>query len=430
MTSVFISYGRENAAEVGTLAQDISGLGHQVWFDQDLSGGQAWWAHILETIRKHDVFVFALSPASLDSQACKLEYDYAVRLGRPILPVLISEGVSVELLPSSLAQLQYVDYRRADKEALKALGKAFTGLPPSSPLPDPLPEPPVAPVSYLSSLGELIDARRPLSFEEQTAIVVRLKHGLRDDSPDAELARTLLRKLRLRDDLYAKVAEEVDDSLRGATSVRGHVSVPPPVYVPPPPAQPLVRDGPPPTPATQHKSAKPRPAPPPEPAPPGPITFNPARSGIAGPMDFMLAIIFGVLLQGSRSATLEGGTGLLYLVSYPLWALYGSTFLLALAVWRRARAKPTVMRMVCMVWPVVGGFLIAASILLLASAGGLELFFHAFLFDLHWWAALVQWGFVAVMLLREPATKPVSLGQMVWVIAGGQAVALLTGYAG
>lgn len=71
MTQVFISYGREDQEKVRSLAQDIEALGYQVWFDGDLTGGQAWWDCILSEIQNCDIFVFALAPASLDSLACK-----------------------------------------------------------------------------------------------------------------------------------------------------------------------------------------------------------------------------------------------------------------------------------------------------------------------------------------------------------------------
>ena len=152
-----------------------------------------------------------------------------------------------------------------------------------------------------------------------------------------------------------------------------------------------------------------------------------------GPKDFVLAIVLGLLLQAGGLAihgeghTFEGERQIIV----PLWALYGSTCLLGFAVWRSVRTRPAVMRAVCVLWTVVGGYLIAALIRILASGYGVGIWlvYDAALSSLHWWAALVQWGLVVVMLLREQATKPVSLAQAVWVITGGQVVALLTGYA-
>ena len=70
MSTVFLSYNREDESAVSALAADIASLGHQAWFDSDLSGGQAWWDRILDRVRDSDVFVFALSRESLKSTAC------------------------------------------------------------------------------------------------------------------------------------------------------------------------------------------------------------------------------------------------------------------------------------------------------------------------------------------------------------------------
>jgi hypothetical protein len=44
-----------------------------------------WWNHILTRIRECDVFVFAVSPESLDSQACKHDGRQLVLIFRIVL---------------------------------------------------------------------------------------------------------------------------------------------------------------------------------------------------------------------------------------------------------------------------------------------------------------------------------------------------------
>jgi hypothetical protein len=212
MSSIFISYNRDSAAVAGTLAGDCKALGHNVWFDQELSGGQAWWNQILAMIRSCDVFVLVLNPEALESTACKREYGYAADLGKPIVPVLVTEGLQLNLLPRILSQIQFVDYRKQDREAAFRLARALLAVPPPSLLPDPLPPEPEAPVSYLGNLTEQIDADTPLGYERQSALLVDLKRGLRNKET-AEDTRTLLARLRSRHDLYAAIAEEIDDLL-------------------------------------------------------------------------------------------------------------------------------------------------------------------------------------------------------------------------
>jgi len=212
MANIFISYSRQTESMVRTIARDIDALGHTVWFDQELSGGQAWWDQVLARIRASDVFLFALATSSLKSTACKRECDYAEQLGKPILPVLVDDEVSANLLPPTLSQIQFVDHREADRDTAIRLAKALAHTTDAGPLPEPLPEPPDAPVSYLGSLSERVETASMLGFEDQSALVVDLKRAIREPETRVD-ARTLLEALRSRRDLLATIAEEIDELL-------------------------------------------------------------------------------------------------------------------------------------------------------------------------------------------------------------------------
>jgi hypothetical protein len=213
MSKVFLSYNRRSRNSAKNLVEDIETLAHMVWFDQELTGGQAWWDRILTMIRESDVLVFLLDQESLNSTACQREFGYAADLGKPILPVLCADGISTNLLPPELSRIQFVDYRQRDRHSAFTLARAFAGLPPPKPLPDPLPAPPEVPVSYLGSLGRKLETAPVLSFDEQSALLVDLKRSLREAN-SADDTRTLLAKLRKRRDLYATIAEEIDELLR------------------------------------------------------------------------------------------------------------------------------------------------------------------------------------------------------------------------
>lgn len=212
MAHFFISYSRKNEQAVRALARDVEALGHDVWIDHELTGGQAWWDEILLRIRACGVFVFALSPPSLDSTACKRELRYAEALDKRILPVLLTDGVSTNLLPPALSTIQYVDYRTPSREAALALARTLVNLPPPNPLPDPLPEPPEVPVSYLTELKDVVDSSGILQFDEQATLAFQLKEKLNDPEV-ADDVRGLMRRFRARPDLLARVAEDIDAAL-------------------------------------------------------------------------------------------------------------------------------------------------------------------------------------------------------------------------
>jgi len=77
MAIVFISYDRAHQDVVKKLVQDLRDDEHETWFDQKLEGGQLWWDTVLSEIRKSEIFVTALTPESLESQACQRELKYA-----------------------------------------------------------------------------------------------------------------------------------------------------------------------------------------------------------------------------------------------------------------------------------------------------------------------------------------------------------------
>jgi hypothetical protein len=146
------------------------------------------------------------------------EYGYAADLGKSILPVLVAEGISTNLLPPVLSQIQFVDYRKQDRAAVFRLARAFTTVPPSRPLPDPLPAHPEVPLSYLGSLTEQVGTTSTLSYAEQSTLIVDLKRSLRDPKLNDDV-RTLLAGLRKRRDLFSTIAEEIDELLRSTGKV-------------------------------------------------------------------------------------------------------------------------------------------------------------------------------------------------------------------
>lgn len=204
---VFLSYARADKHLARPLVEGLRMLGHQVWVDEDVTGGQAWWDLILETLRNADVVVAAVSERALDSHACVRERSYASALGKPILPVLI-EPVMPDLLPPELAKIHFVEYRTPDVPAALRLAAAMSKVQPV-PLPDVLPPPPLVPFSSLSELSQRVRAES-LNLDEQYALVARLRAALQR-SEERVAATAILQRLERRDDLFATVAKEIDE---------------------------------------------------------------------------------------------------------------------------------------------------------------------------------------------------------------------------
>ena len=237
MRKVFVSYSRNNIDAVTQLVKDLQDVGFNAWHDQTLTGGQKWWDSILASIRDCDIFIFALSKESWDSEACHSELSYVVELGKPLLPVLVSDGVHLSLLSAPINELQVTDYRQRDKAAAFALLKAINSVPAAPPLPDPLPAPPPVPLSYLGALKDRIDSSTQLSAQEQNLLFLEIEGAIDKGRAPAEI-RDLLFSLKQRDDLLASVGRKVDEALRRVSTPQRPAWQPspqrPPVQPPPP----------------------------------------------------------------------------------------------------------------------------------------------------------------------------------------------------
>jgi serine/threonine kinase PknH len=212
--ALFISYSSQDRSTVDALTNALRKGQQQVWFDQELGGGDSWWNKILEQIRSCDVFVVALSNNWLQSKPSQAELRYARALNRPILPVRIGDIDSMRVNP--LAALQIIDYREPSVDAGIQLVTAVHALQSKPvPLPEPLPEEPPVPFGYITRLGNTL-AEKELSPQQQTQLLIELRSGLDEDGDDpsarSDIAQ-LLRMLRLRHDVTYRNRTEIDNVL-------------------------------------------------------------------------------------------------------------------------------------------------------------------------------------------------------------------------
>ena len=205
MRQLFVSYARKNKPEVDELVGDLEAFGYSAWVDSQLRGGQTWWAEILGGVEACDAFVATVSRETLASVACRRELEWALALGKPVLPVVVERPP--EALPRELSMRQLVDYTQPGRQAMRALLEALTALPEPPPLPEPLPQVPPAPLSYLSDFIDLVSQReQPLTHEQQHAVLIKLQPALDStDTEEREGARYVLDTFSGRADLYADV---------------------------------------------------------------------------------------------------------------------------------------------------------------------------------------------------------------------------------
>lgn len=214
--SIFLSHSQLDDVAVRGLVSDLEAFGKKVWLDKtDLVGGDSWWPEILKQIRTCDVFVFAVSANSLESDPCSAEFEYARALHRPILPVEIGDVPEAERRNYEVFSGQLVDYRQPSNQTAIALVRALSEREGSAPdLPDPLPPEPTTPYEYLLKFGPIIRGRADIPRETQETIVAQLSAALRRER-SASVRASIISQLktmrgREEDDLTAKAARDID----------------------------------------------------------------------------------------------------------------------------------------------------------------------------------------------------------------------------
>src|SRR5512145_3436038 len=106
MPPIFVCYSRVDQPVTEQLAGLLRKAYDHVWYDENLHGGEEWWAEILKEIARCQHFLFMMSDESIASEWCRRELDEARRLSKHIVPVLVRARTFV---PDELQKLQRID---------------------------------------------------------------------------------------------------------------------------------------------------------------------------------------------------------------------------------------------------------------------------------------------------------------------------------
>lgn len=130
MTQVFLAHAEEDAAIAERVRHSLMREGITVWTSKrDIETGEDFQAAINRAIEEADNLVYLLSSASLQSNYCQKEIDYALSLNKRIIP-LLAKTIDPAQVPSALRDLQYInltdnlteeDYQLDESQLLKIL---------------------------------------------------------------------------------------------------------------------------------------------------------------------------------------------------------------------------------------------------------------------------------------------------------------------
>jgi len=109
MAQVFLAYAEENRDSAEQIRKLLRRQGFTVWISAaDIPAGANFQTIIEEGIEEADNIVYLMSPAAIRSPFCQHEIEYALRLRKRVIPILI-EAIALEQIPLSLRNLQHID---------------------------------------------------------------------------------------------------------------------------------------------------------------------------------------------------------------------------------------------------------------------------------------------------------------------------------
>jgi hypothetical protein len=106
MSRIFVCYSRVDKRLAEELAHLLHRAYDRVWYDDNLHGGEEWWAEIVKEVSACDHFIFLMSDDSLESDWCQKELAEAQQRDKHIIPVLVRGRTAV---PDELARIQRID---------------------------------------------------------------------------------------------------------------------------------------------------------------------------------------------------------------------------------------------------------------------------------------------------------------------------------
>ena len=107
---LFISYAHTDREDVEELAYVLERGGFEAWYDYALVPGEVWRDRLAQEIAGCEAFLYALTPEAVNSEFCQWEFEKALELNKPVMPVLLKAGTErLPAFPAMLRDRQWAD---------------------------------------------------------------------------------------------------------------------------------------------------------------------------------------------------------------------------------------------------------------------------------------------------------------------------------
>ncbi|TFI54147.1 toll/interleukin-1 receptor domain-containing protein [Mastigocladus laminosus UU774] len=113
MKDLFVSYASQDSLKAKELVSNLKEVQVSGWLDQaDIATGEEISSVLRDSIRKASAVLVLISPASVNNRWVEFEVSAGEALGKTIIPVIISGENIEKKLPSSMADIMYIDARK------------------------------------------------------------------------------------------------------------------------------------------------------------------------------------------------------------------------------------------------------------------------------------------------------------------------------
>ena len=114
MNQLFISYSRKDTEFAQRLNESFAAQNMEAWVDwQDIPPSVDWFKEIEKGIEETDIFIFIISPDSINSKVCAEEVAHAIKNGKRIAPV-VCRDIDMGEAPATIKHLNWVFAREQD----------------------------------------------------------------------------------------------------------------------------------------------------------------------------------------------------------------------------------------------------------------------------------------------------------------------------
>lgn len=123
---MFISYAHADAEKVFAEIRRFNEAGFHVWYDEGIAPGKEWTDEIADALSGCALFVFMVTPVSVQRENVVNEVNYALDEGKPVLAIHLAETVLRGGLKLRIGSRQAVlKYSMTEKEYTDKVSEAF-----------------------------------------------------------------------------------------------------------------------------------------------------------------------------------------------------------------------------------------------------------------------------------------------------------------